>query len=478
MLLCDAMPDPVIISKATISMEEGSILKWFKTEGEAVGKDEVLFEMETDKAVVEVGAPVAGVLLRILAAEGAVKVGSVVGWIGQPGESIEEIAGPPQPMTESARAPTALPEAELRPARISASPAARRRAAELGVALESVQSSTPGGRIDREDVERAAAQRGDANEKRLCDRKTLIRRLMTSWQSVPHIHIARRLDAKGLMEAKERLTVPDISVTDLLLHALVLLLPQFPELSMIWRGDKLVLALQTNLAFAVDTDRGVVAPVISAANDLSLEERSKRRRELTKAARAHHLRPEETEGGVFTLTNLGMQGVDFFAPVINAPQTATLAMGKIRQEPVITDGVIGIGWRMWANLAVDHRVADGTAAAQISGEVADRSWTTLEDIGREPMSTRIVEVTQSRWQETWTRHLRRDLLDYIPLHFGDSRSTRKRCLRRNIRWRRRALSERHHGDHQWRLSGVAHWGRTFSMSIGVGTRCSNSSRQV
>jgi pyruvate dehydrogenase E2 component (dihydrolipoamide acetyltransferase) len=359
------MPVPVIISKATISMEEGVILKWFKTEGEAVGEEEVLFEMETDKAVVEVGAPVAGVLLRILAAEGTVKVGSVVGWIGQPGDSIEEAAGVHPPVAESGGIATARSKAESRPARILATPAARRRAAELGVALESVQSSTPGGRIERKDVERAAAMPvTEKSARQLGDRKPLIQRLVTTWQSVPHIHVARLLDAKGLMEAKKRLAGTQVSITDLLLHIMVLLLPRFPELTMVWEGDKLVRAVQTNLAFAVDTDRGVVAPVISAADALGLEERSKKRHQLTEAAHAHRLRPEEMQGGVFTLTNLGMQGVDFFAPLINAPQTAILATGRIRQEPVVADGVIAMGWRMWVNLAVDHRVADGMAAAR------------------------------------------------------------------------------------------------------------------
>lgn len=341
------------------------ILKWFKTEGDAVGEEEVLFEMETDKAVVEVGAPVAGVLLRILEAEGTVKVGSVVGWIGQPGDSIEEAAGADPPVADSGGIPTARSKIESRPARILASPAARRRAAELGVALESVQSSTPGGRIEQKDVERAAAMPvTEKSAPQLGDRKLLIQRLVTTWQSVPHIHVARLLDAEGLMEAKNRLTGTQVSITDLLLHIMVLLLPRFPELSMVWEGNKLVRAVQTNLAFAVDTDRGVVAPVISAAAALGLEERSKKRRQLTEAARAHRLRPEEMQGGVFTLTNLGMQGVDFFAPLINAPQTAILATGRIRQEPVVADGVIAMGWRMWVNLAVDHRVADGMAAAR------------------------------------------------------------------------------------------------------------------
>lgn len=348
-------------------MEEGSILKWFKREGEAVGEDELLFEMETDKAVVEVAAPASGVVLRILATEGPVKVGAVVGWIGQPGDSIEMAADVHPPVREIVEIPTAGARPEFQPKKILATPAARRRAGELGLALETVQSSSPGRRIVQEDVERAAARSASATEQstpRFGDRKPLIQRLTTTWRSVPHIHVARLLDADGLMEAKKILTDARPSVTDLLLQLLVSLLPRFPELSMVWEGDELVRALQLHLAFAVDTDRGVVAPVIMAANALNLEERCKKRRELTEAARAQRLRPEDIQGGVFTLTNLGMEGVDFFAPVINAPQTAILATGRLRQEPVVSNGGVSVGWRMWVNLAVDHRVTDGMAAAR------------------------------------------------------------------------------------------------------------------
>jgi pyruvate dehydrogenase E2 component (dihydrolipoamide acetyltransferase) len=367
MLSCSPMPVPVIISKASISMEEGSILKWFKTEGEAVGEDELLFEMETDKTVVEVAAPAAGVVLKILAAEGPVKVGTVVGWIGEPGDSIDAPADLCLPAVESIETLAAQSKPESRPNRILATPAARRRASELGLALVNVQSSSPGGRIEQEDVERAAARRAAVTQQsapHFGDRKPLIQRLTTTWQSVPHIHVARLLDADGLMEAKKIFSDARSSITDLLLQLLVSLLPRFPELCMVWEEDELVRASQLNLAFAVDTDRGVVAPVIMAANTLNLKERSEKRRELTEAARTHRLRPNDIQGGTFTLTNLGMEGVDFFAPIINAPQTAILATGRLRQEPIVSNGGVSVGWRMWVNLAVDHRVTDGRAAAR------------------------------------------------------------------------------------------------------------------
>jgi pyruvate dehydrogenase E2 component (dihydrolipoamide acetyltransferase) len=359
---------PVIIPKATISMEEGSILKWIKSEGDVVAKDDILFEMETDKAIVEVEAPADGVLLKIITAEGPVKVESVVGWIGQPGDVIRDAPSvqPTMAVAENVAIPIARNEPGARLGRIVATPAARRRAAELGVDLKSVPSSASGGRISQEDVERFSTRTAIIGEPaaRLADRKILIERLTTTWQSVPHIHVARLLDASGLAGAKKKLAGTGISVTDLLLHVLAAVLPRFPELSMVWGGGKLIPATQINLAFAVDTNRGVVAPVISSANALGLADLSKKRLKLSKGAQARRLRPEDLQGGVFTLTNLGMQKVDFFAPLINSPQTAILAAGKMDQVPVVTEGTLAVGWRMWVNLAVDHRVSDGMAAAR------------------------------------------------------------------------------------------------------------------
>ncbi len=338
-----------------------------EAEGDLVVKDEVLFEMETDKALVEVGAPADGVLLKILVSAGSVKVDSVVGWIGEPGEILESPSDTAQSTAKSPERPAEQIEPGSQPARIVATPAARRRAVELGVDLASVQGSAPGARITQEDVERAAVLRGAVTEESssgLANRKVLIERLTATWQSVPHIHIARHLDVSGLAEAKKNLAGTRTSVTDLILWVLARILPQFPELTTVWDGHRLIRTNKINLAIAVDTSRGVVAPVISSENTLTLANVTNKRRELVEAAEARRLRAEDLQGGVFTLTNLGMQGVDFFAPLVNAPQTAILATGKMGQVPVVADGALAIGWRMWVNLAVDHRVTDGVAAAR------------------------------------------------------------------------------------------------------------------
>ena len=369
------MPVPVIIPKATISMEEASILKWLKGEGDVVSTDEPLFEMETDKAILEVPAAVSGVLLRILIPQGPVKVEQVVGWIGQPGEVIEAPTKVPE-----IEAPTKVPEGRPpaqavpdEPRQLTApasTPAARRRARELGIDLAKVVGTGPGGRVTEQDVEQQRETSPLPTVRPAHERLPLIQRLTTAWRSVPHIHIARLMDVRGLMEARA-FAGPGISITDLMLFLMAKILPRFPHLTMTWRGDVVYPAERIGLAFAVDTDRGVVAPVIHDAGRLTLKEISQTRRALAEAARACRLRIQDLEGGVFTLTNLGAEGVDFFAPLMNLPQTAILAIGRAAAHPVVVEGALGVGWRMWANLAVDHRVTDGALAGRFLAQLQE-----------------------------------------------------------------------------------------------------------
>jgi len=369
------MPVPVIIPKATISLKEATILHWLKAEGDTVSKDDPLFEMETDKAVTEVPAPDNGTVLRILIQGGPVKVEQVVGWIGRPGDPIEissEVTSEPPVVRPNVMGPNVGRSEAGAGTPVIATPAARRRARELAIDLRAVAGSGPEGRIIQEDVERAAqstsAALAQGSSQGQQNRRSPIQHLTVTWQTVPHIHIGRLLDARGLMDAKTAAPLA-VSVTDLLLFLLARLLPKFPELTMIWSGDELRPASGIDLSFAVDTQKGVVAPVIHNASSLSLAQLSQCRRSLAEAARAGRLCLRDLEGGVFTLTNLGMHEVDFFTPILNAPQTAILASGRIAQQPIVAEGAITVGWRMWANLAVDHRAADGTAAARFLTEL-------------------------------------------------------------------------------------------------------------
>jgi pyruvate dehydrogenase E2 component (dihydrolipoamide acetyltransferase) len=358
-------------------MEEGSILRWLINEGESVTRDSLLFELETDKAILEVPAPAEGVLLKIMTGTGPVRVEQVVGWIGAPGESIKPAtaAGSAEAASEPFRAPEPVPSPLFR-ATSPSTPAARRRAAELGLELAGIAGSGPGGRITQEDVERAAAGRTAGIEPSIPSprpRGELARAVTVAWQTVPHIHISRRLEADGIARASEQLRSRHISVTDLLLFALSRLLPSFPDLTQTWDGDRLAPASAMHIAFAVDTKDGVVTPVIQDAASLTLDEIGGRRQELAGAARAHRVRLADLSGGVFTLTNLGMEGADFFAPIINSPQTSILATGRMMQEPIVRGGSVEVGWRMWANLALDHRVSDGVMGARFLAKLQERT---------------------------------------------------------------------------------------------------------
>src|SRR6185437_11104483 len=356
------MPTPILVPKATISMEQGTILRWCKEQGEVVDIDEVLLELETDKAVFELPAPASGALLRIDIPSGGVAVDQVVGWIGRPGEEVPVSESPngivsgQQPAAVQSK-PTPL-QGPAAPS-FAATPAARRLARERGIDIQTVQGTGPNGRIIQEDVERASASERVSPP----SRAALIRHVTEAWQSVPHIHIARLVDASQLVEARKRAVaagIAAISYTDLILASVARVLPQFPALL----PDGRLSASGVALAFAVETEADVVAPVIAGADRLSLRELNERRKELAALARAHRLKPEHLQDGAFTVTNLGMFDVDFFEPIVNAPQVAILAVGRIAPQPVVHAGVIEIGWRMWANLAADHRQVDGALAAR------------------------------------------------------------------------------------------------------------------
>ena len=202
-------------------------------------------------------------------------------------------------------------------------------------------------------------------------RGELMRNLTHAWQTVPHIHISRQLDGDALAELSDRVRGLHISLTDLLLFALSRLLPAFPELTRSWQDERLEPASGLHIAFAVDTGNSVVAPVIRNISSLRAEQISQRRRELTDMAREQRMKLADLQDGVFTLSNLGMSGADFFAPIVAWPQTAILAVGRLAQEPVVRNGSIEVGWRMWANIALDHRAVDGVLGARFLAALQD-----------------------------------------------------------------------------------------------------------
>jgi pyruvate dehydrogenase E2 component (dihydrolipoamide acetyltransferase) len=360
----------VEIPKLTLTMDSATLVKWLKQEGEPVEKDESLFELETDKTVVDVPSPSRGLLKKILVREGTVAVGKTVAFIGDAVDQLPDIAeekgskSPGVPISTR----TTLPRQSEEVGSVRATPAARRRARELGRSLDNLVGTGPEGRITQEDVERLASFSAGRSSSPVEDHRRLIaERTANTWRTVPHIHIGGDLVASGIplaLESGRKVVGPTLSITDLLLYTTAPLLGEIKQLNAIWRDDQLQPQPHIHLAFVVQTDFGVMAPVIHDAAQLSLAELSAKRKDLMERALTRRLELAELSDGTFTVTNLGMYPVDFFAPVINHPQSAILATGRVRQVAAVRGTQISPEWRMWANLAVDHRVADGATAAQ------------------------------------------------------------------------------------------------------------------
>jgi pyruvate dehydrogenase E2 component (dihydrolipoamide acetyltransferase) len=352
---------PVTLPQLSISMEEGKVLRWLVADGAEVSAGEPIVEIETDKATVEIEAPAEG-RVRIVAAEGETM--AVEATIAEILSGGEDVAPPsPSPTPEAAVAPAAPTAAPAPPSadgrRHTASPAARRIAAERGVDLTLVRGSGPGGRIMAKDLEAAAPAAESPARPAQGLREAVIANITASWQQIPHIHIGGELDGTGLAEAKRTASGlhegEKVTVTDLLIVAVAGALGDVPELN----GTLGTPAARVHLALAVATPGGILAPVIRDADRLSLAEVAGERARIVAAARDGSPDPHDLAGGTFTLTNLGAFPVDFFAPVVSGPQIAMLATGRLVERPVAIDGMLAVHHRIWANVAIDHRGADG-----------------------------------------------------------------------------------------------------------------------
>lgn len=350
----------VIVPQLSISMEDARVSRWLVEDGAAVVAGQFVVEVETDKATVEIEAPVTGVL-RIVAGEGAiVAVEGVLAElesVAPDGDGAARVSAPVEPVPP---APSSAPAAG--PARTGAiaSPAARRLARERGVELASLPGSGPGGRIVARDV----AARPAADDRL---RAAVVANITASWQQIPHVHVGGELAADGVMRAKAS-APPDaaVTVTDLLVVALARALAEVPELNGVRRGDgSLERSQAVHLSIAVATPTGVVAPVLRDAGSLTLEDVARERRRLVEAARHGTLDGRDLAGGTCTLSNLGAHPVDFFAPVVSGPQVAMVATGRVAGRPVAVDGLVGVRPTMWVNVAVDHRAADGEAGGRL-----------------------------------------------------------------------------------------------------------------
>jgi len=382
------------------SMTEGVLAKWHKKVGDTIKPGEVIAEVETDKATMDLEAFDKGTLLAIAAPEGSkVAVNGRIAVIGEPGEKVEAVSAPaptkpaPAPATTTASssvpvsAPAPVPVPTSSSGRVKASPLAKKIAAEKGVDLSRLAGSGPGGRIVRKDVEgtpgggaRPAASlfggkpiAQDSTRPVSQMRAAIARRLVESKTMAPHFYVEREADAAPLgrlrASANEALELAKanlkLTVTDFVLKATVEALRRVPAVNSSWEGSAIRQHGSVHLAFAVALPDGLITPVIRNAHAKDLRTIAREAKELGAKAKAGKLQPEEYTGGTFTVSNLGMVGVERFAAILNPPQAAILAVGATVKKPVLaSNGAVIPGERMSLTVSADHRVVDGLLAGE------------------------------------------------------------------------------------------------------------------
>ena len=434
------MPTQILMPALSPTMTEGKLAKWLKKEGDKVAPGDVLAEIETDKATMEVEAVDEGVIGRLLVAEGTegVAINTPIALLIGEGESAEAAAGPtaasaprPTPAPKAAAAPppaaAAAPSPAVKPApaaaapapspsrgngagRIFASPLARRMAQQAGLDLTALRGSGPHGRIVKADVEAAVA--GGAPAARPAARptpveapaprpaakptpaprpvvelpgmppytelphssmrKVIARRLTEAKQQQPHFYLSIDCELDALLKLRQELNAkaPDgkgaykLSVNDLVIKAAALALRKVPAANASWTDEAIRLYQRADISVAVAISNGLITPVIRAADQKGLAEISNEMKELAGRAREGKLKPEEYQGGTFSISNLGMYGIREFAAVINPPQGAILAVGAGEQRPIVKDGALAIAMVMTCTLSVDHRAVDGAVGAE------------------------------------------------------------------------------------------------------------------
>jgi len=371
------MATPVIMPKFGMAQEEATIVRWYKQEGENVERGEPLLEVMTDKVNMDVEAPASGVLLKAkYAVDDVVPVTVIIGYVGEPGEEIVEeeltpVTKPlPGPIVEPAKPP---PTARVVSGKVKATPAARRLAREKGIDLSSVSGTGPDGLVRTEDVEASVPLEAPV-EGELVPlkgvRKIIAQRMEASWHAAPHISFTVTVDLteaeahRAEWNAARREDEPRLSVTGLIIKAVADLLPKHRHLNASHRGEEVLLHHAVNVGMAVARDEGLIVPVVKGADRLTLAEVASQCSDLAERAREGKMSPDEVTGGTFTVSNLGMFGVEQFTAILNPPESAILAVGTLGPEPVVLEGKVEVRQRMRATLSVDHRVADGALAGR------------------------------------------------------------------------------------------------------------------
>lgn len=409
----------IVLTALSAGMEEAKISRWLKVEGDNVSKGDVLAEIETDKATMELEAESDGKVGKIFVADGeTAKVGSVIAVLLEKGEDVASITPPAeqsdkgnagiekQPISSVATplAPTAEKTAV---SSVKASPLAKRLARQYGIELSGLRGSGPKGRIVRIDVERArTTPQNNADQSKNVQTKTggetalvglgnytaiahstmrrvIARRLTESKTTVPHFYLNRELLIDDLLALRQQLNEKSdgsykISVNDLVIKAAAKALQMVPHANVIWTEDAMLQFEDVDISVAVATEGGLITPVIRQADRLGIGAISSSMKVLAQKAREGRLMPNEYQGGAFCISNLGMYGVDSFSAIVNPPQSAILAVGAARKKPVEKNDTVQLGQVMSCTLSVDHRALDGALAAELLAAFA----TTIEN----PMS--------------------------------------------------------------------------------------------
>jgi pyruvate dehydrogenase E2 component (dihydrolipoamide acetyltransferase) len=416
------MATKVVMAQLSPTMEEGKLLEWRVSEGDEIAQGDIVAEIETDKANMEVEAMGGGVLRKILVQPGqTVPVGALIGVIASPDEAIDDLiasaatvaaAPPTEPETapeapvETAPEPPAAPTAEATPApatpvvqppadgRLKVSPVARRIAEENGLDLTTIAGSGPGGRIIKSDVEGAlqaptaapvtdaptvapvvtpatGSAPADRVEEASQMRKAIARRLVQSIGPVPHFFLTTEIDMGRALELRADLNARNlegkIGVNDLLLKATAEALTRHPSANASWEGEAVRYHGSVDIGIAVALEGGLITPVVRDAGRKGLRQISVEAKDLIARARDKKLVPEEYQGATFSVSNLGMYEIDQFTAIINPPEAGILAVGRTTEKPVVVDGEVVVRKRMRVTMSCDHRVIDGASGAEFLG---------------------------------------------------------------------------------------------------------------
>jgi pyruvate dehydrogenase E2 component (dihydrolipoamide acetyltransferase) len=412
------MAETISMPKLGFDMAEGLLVRWVKQVGENINKGDVLAEIETDKATVEVESSASGVVLQLIVEQGTmVPVNAPIAVVGAAGEKVDAPAAAAPTKVESPKSdaapqtqPTAVPVSQAVPSTdtssavhgqssmVKASPLAKKVAKDNQVDLSNVQGTGPGGRVVRKDVEAVLGSGTQGSVTRPASqvpssyapvtsvedkvipttklRQAIGRRLVESKQTVPHFYVAHEYKMEALMDVRKQANafLPDnekISVNDFILKAVALTLRQFPNLNATLKGTEVIQFGHVNVGVAVTVPGGLMTVVVKDTDQKTLRQISSEVKAMAGRAREGKVKPDDVDGSTFSTSNLGMYDVEEFIAIVNPPEAAILAISSAREVPVVDNGQVKVGWRMKATISVDHRVSDGAEAAQFMQKLAE-----------------------------------------------------------------------------------------------------------